>query len=202
MAADPNRLSFAQFLAWEARQETKFEFVDGEVLAMSGGTGDHTRIADNFRTRLNRHFGADSPCYAYGSDRKVRIPRPTGDGARYPDATVTCTESDHGKALIIASPVVVLEVVSDSSVSIDTIKKPREYIALPTLAQYVLIDSRERWALSYIRRDAIWDSDFCTDEIVTIPQYRLRLSFAELYAGTTLEVAQQTGVDLHPPETR
>jgi Uma2 family endonuclease len=195
MAADPDRLSFAQFLAWEARQEGKFEFVDGEVLAMSGGTGDHTRIADNFRSRLNRHFGIGSPCYAYGSDRKVKILRPAGDAVRYPDATVTCAENDHGKALIIASPVVILEVVSDSSVSTDTIKKPREYTALPTLVQYVLVDSRERWALSYIRREAGWDSDFCTDEAVAIPHFALRLSFAELYAGTTLEVHEQTAVE-------
>lgn len=202
MAAEPDRLSFAQFLAWEERQEGRFEFADGEVVAMSGGTGDHTRIADNFRNRLNRHFGAASPCYAYGSDRKVRVPRPTGDGARYPDATITCVENDHGKAFIIVSPVVILEVVSDSSVSIDTIKKPREYTALPTLMQYLLVDSRERWALSYIRRDAAWDSDFCTDEIVTIPHFGLRLSFAELYAGTTLEVAQRSGTgDVSSPPT-
>lgn len=122
-------------------------------------------------------------------------PQPAGDGARYPDATVTCSESDHGKALIIASPVVILEVVSDSSVSIDTIKKPREYTARPTLMQYVLVDSRERWALSYIRRDAGWDSDFCSDEGVAIPHFGLRLSFAELYVGTTLEVPQQTAIE-------
>ena len=115
---------------------------------MSSSTGDHTRVADNFRTRLNRRFGSGNPCYACGSDRKVRIPRPTGDGARHPAATATCSESDHGKALIIASFVVIVEVVSDSPVSVDTIKKPREYTALPTLVQYVLVDSRERWALS------------------------------------------------------
>jgi Uma2 family endonuclease len=194
MAADPDRLSFAQFLAWEARQEGKFEFADGEVVAMSGGTGDHTRIADNFRARLNRHFGVGSPCYAYGSDRKVKVSRPSGDAARYPDATVTCSENDHGKALLITSPVVILEVISDSSVSTDTIKKPREYTALPTLVQYVLVDSRERWALSYTRREGGWDSDFCADEIVAIPHLRLHVSFAELYAGTTLEIAQQAPI--------
>jgi Uma2 family endonuclease len=148
MAADPDRLSFAQSLAWEERQERRYEFADGKV------------IADNFRNRLNHHFGVGNPCYADGSDRKVRVPRPTGDDARYPDATVTCTEADHGKALAITCPVIILEVVSDSSLSIDTIKKPREYTALPTLMQYVLVDSRERWALSYICRDAAWHSDF------------------------------------------
>jgi Uma2 family endonuclease len=97
--------------------------------------------------------------------------------------------------LIIASPVVILEVVSDSSVSTDTIKKPREYTALPTLVQYVLVDSRERWALSYIRREAGWDCDFCADEVIDIPHFGFRLTFAELYAGTTLDVSQQSAVE-------
>lgn len=53
----------------------------------------------------------------------------------------------------------------------------------------------ERWALSYIRREAGWDSDFCTDEGVAIPHFGLRLSFAELYAGTTLEAQQPTAIE-------
>ena len=51
MAADPNRLSFAQFLAWETRQEGKSEFGDGKVLGMLGGTGDHTKGSLRGRTR-------------------------------------------------------------------------------------------------------------------------------------------------------
>jgi len=192
MTAQPDRLTFSQFLAWEARQEAKYEFADGEVVAMSGGTGDHTRIADNFRVRLNARFGAGNPCYTYGSDRKVKIRKPTGDAARYPDGTVTCADTDHGKALLIASPVVILEVISDSSVSTDTVKKPREYTSLPTLQQYVLIDSRERWALSYIRRDVEWDTDFCKDDVVEIPHFGVRLTFDELYAGTSLASESDT----------
>lgn len=185
MAAESDRLSFAQFIAWEARQEAKYEFADGEIVAMSGVTGDHTRIADNVRTRLNG--ACSSPCYAYGSDRKVRVPKRDGtEGARYPDATVTCSESDHGKALIIESPVVILEVLSDTSVSTDMVKELREYTSLATLEQYVLIDSRERWAMSYVRRGNMWDADLCLDDIIKIRRFGVVMAFDEAYVGTSL----------------
>jgi Uma2 family endonuclease len=191
MTALPDRMSLTEFLDSEQAQPDRWEFADGYTSPMSGTTNTHG------------HFGTGSLCYAYGSDRKVRVPRQTGDGERYPDATVTCTEHEHGKALIVGSPVVILEVVSDSSVSIDTVKKPHDYNAMATLVHYVLVDSRERWALSYIRRNGTWDSDFCIDEIVTIPHFGLRLRFAELYAGTTLEVTQRTEIDevTSPPTT-
>ena len=96
------------YVEWEARQEARFELIDGGVHAMTGRSQAHDRIANNLRAALWAQL-QDGPCLPYGPDLKVRA----GRNGRYPDALVD--RGRHHHAVTVAEdPVAVFEVLSRS----------------------------------------------------------------------------------------
>ena len=102
-------MTAAEFLAWEERQELKWEFDGFQPVAMTGGTFAHTRIQGNLITALNNRLRG-RPCRPCGPDMKVE----TGGKYRYPDALVTCSPMPPD-ATVAADPVVIFEVLSKST---------------------------------------------------------------------------------------
>ena len=139
MATSPIPLiSFEEYLALEEKAQFKNEFYQGQILAMSGSTLSHERIAMNVRTHLRLGLlGKD--CEVLGDGLLFR----TGlDGlAAYPDAVVFCGQmkfEDH-RSLVALNPKVVIEVLSPSTETYDRTTKAREYWKCPSVAQYFLI---------------------------------------------------------------
>ena len=175
-------MTLAGFLAWEERQELRFEFDGFQPLAMTGGTVAHDQITFNLRKALDvRLIG--QPCRPHGPNIKVIV-----DGrARYPDAVVACRPLAPD-ATVIDEPVVVFEVLSDGTSKTDLIDKNREYRATPSILRYVILHQTHRAAISFVRRGQDWLS-----EIVVGAKSRLRLpeidadvSLDELYVGVEL----------------
>lgn len=189
MSALPSGLTVAQFLEWEERQEAKHEFVDGQVVernvdaeGFAGGTLDHAAIALNILVPLHAALRG-GPCRAFGSDALVETPR----GLRYPDASVTCDKRDFGERLrIIRFPKLVVEVISPSSPSIDLEEKYDEYTALPSLEEYLVVDSRKRWARVYRRQGDLWTIPSLPPDAVSLESVGLSVSLSEIYSSTSL----------------
>ena len=93
-----------EFLAWERRQELRYEFDGVRPVAMNGGTVEHSVIATNLVRALEDRLRG-KPCRAFRGDLKVIV---AGRG-RYPDAMVTCSPGPRGSD-IIPNPGVVFEV--------------------------------------------------------------------------------------------
>jgi Uma2 family endonuclease len=120
------------FLDWEREQPEKWEFVGGQPRAMGGGTDVHDSIAGNIRAFLKFKLKG-SKCRTSGPDLKVL----TGFGtSRYPDALVNCAPRVRDVAM---NPVVVFEVLSDSTKAGDFGDKFDEYDATPAILQYVVV---------------------------------------------------------------
>ena len=138
--------TWESYLHWEVRQERKREFVDGEVVAMIGGSQAHDRIANNLRATLWAQLRRTT-CLPFGPDLKVRA----GINGRYPDALIDC--GPHNEAGMVAEcPVAVFEVLSRSTAWVDHGRKLRDYDATPSVRHYVLIDQDAHRAMVY-RRD-------------------------------------------------
>lgn len=149
MAETKRRLmSWPEYLAWEATQPVKFELVDGEVRAMTGGTREHDTICNNLRAMLHERLRG-KPCRLQGPDLKVRTE--TGNG-RYPDALIDCGRREFGE-LQAKEPVVVFEVLSRSTSWIDLNEKFDDYDATPTIRYYVLIFQDQMRVMAYGRDD-------------------------------------------------
>ena len=121
-AAEQTPLTAEQYLEMERASDTRHEFVQGEVFAMSGASREHNLVTLN--TALSLHSQLKGrPCETYSNDMRVKI-SPLGDYV-YPDIVVVCNkpqlEDNHLDTLL--NPTVIIEVLSDSTEAYDRGKK-------------------------------------------------------------------------------
>jgi len=147
MGTDPKPLTLAEFLAWEERQPSKYEYRDGAVSAMAGASDDHGQIVANV-IAIIRPALRGTACRVYPSDMKVVTTFPV---SRYPDIVVTCDQRDANDRMIKRHPKLLVEVLSAATARIDTSDKLDEYRTIPELEEYVLIDSRKPCVWMYRR---------------------------------------------------
>jgi len=131
----------AEFLAWEEEQPTKHEFVGGEVFAMVGARQIHVVVAGNCFALLKAHLRG-RPCRALISDMQLEVER--ADAVFYPDVMVTCDPRDLRAERTLLHPMVIIEVLSDSTAAYDRGQKFALYRQIDALQEYALIDPERR----------------------------------------------------------
>ncbi len=132
------QLTPEEYLAWEEKQIEKYEYIDGEVYAMGGGSKNHSLIAVRLTTLLANHL-EESHCETGNSDLRINIAG-TNDYT-YPDVTVTCDERDQTTTQFITYPCLIVEVLSKSTEAYDRGGKFRLYRNNPVLQDYLLVNS-------------------------------------------------------------
>jgi Uma2 family endonuclease len=132
----PN-LTVEEYLAWEIQQDVRHEYLEGELVAMTGGTIPHNDIALNLYRALYPHVRSNR-CRINVADVKVRV-SPTA--YFYPDLVVSCDERDRNAIKLIEFPKLIIEVLSPSTEADDRGRKFNHYRSLETLQEYVLISS-------------------------------------------------------------
>lgn len=136
---DPQSMTVEAYLAWEPRQELRYEFLNGTVYAMTGGTVPHNDIAINLLAALRPHVRAKG-CRVNIADVKVQVSPST---YRYPDLVVSCDDRDQTAVQAIQYPKLIVEVLSVGTEARDRGEKFQEYRAIPSLEEYVLISSTQ-----------------------------------------------------------
>ena len=169
------RSTYAEFLAVANDSEVKYEYVSGEIVAMSGGTVAHARLISRVSSALDRALEG-KPCIVLPSDMRVRIR--AADRATYPDVFVVCgpPEQDADDDHAVVNPTLVVEVLSDSSSESDRTDKFAAYRRLGSLREYVLVAQRERRIEVYRRDGRRW----ILDEYVAGERLRLESLDVEL----------------------
>jgi Uma2 family endonuclease len=116
----------------------KYEYQDGKVRLMAGGSKAHDDIAFNMRVALKQQLQS-GPCFVQGSDMRVQVSEADGTYL-YPDVTISCDVADRRRDnTLIRSPRVVVEVLSPSTEKDDRTSKMLAYQACPTIHEIVLI---------------------------------------------------------------
>jgi len=149
------------YLAGEAVSPIKHEYVAGEVFAMAGASEEHVTIALNVAVLLRAHVRG-GPCRVYIADMKLCVERVRA--FFYPDVFVTCEAADAAEPTVKARARVVVEVLSESTEAYDRGAKFASYRQLPTLEEYVLIDSRIRCVEVFRRHPDGWMLDPVPDD--------------------------------------
>ena len=143
-----------EFLAWDETQPERFEFVRGEIFAMTGAAEGHVTVTLNVAMALRQHLRG-TPCRTFMLDMKLRVQ--AADAYFYPDVMVTCSPADKGQPLIKSEPLLLVEVLSPSTASRDRGDKFAAYRLLPSLLEYVLIDTATRRSDVYRKgTDGLW----------------------------------------------
>jgi Uma2 family endonuclease len=131
--------SSEEYLALEEEAEYRSEYYQGEIFAMAGGSANHNRIAGNLYTDLNIAFEG-KPCEAFINDVRLLVKK---NGLyTYPDVMMVCGKLQFvkGRDDTLTNPIVIIEVLSDSTAGYDRGAKFELYRALKTLQDYILID--------------------------------------------------------------
>jgi len=138
-AAEIKIMTRQEYLDWEARQETKHEFLDGrvyDVYAMTGARDAHVTVTLNVAALCKTHLRG-KPCRIYISDMKLQV---ADDATFYPDVFVTCDPRDRETDYHKSHPSLIVEVLSPSTAGYDRGSKFAAYRKIETLREYALID--------------------------------------------------------------
>jgi Uma2 family endonuclease len=153
---DPRFVTEAEYLAMSAASPVKLEWYSGVVVAMSGARAAHLVVTSNLVVALDRALG-DRPCHILPSDARVAIPSPSGghDAYLYADVTLVCGDLEEvgPKPGSIANPVVLFEVLSDSTERRDRVYKFDLYTTIPSVRAIVLVDPEWRRVEVFERTD-------------------------------------------------
>jgi Uma2 family endonuclease len=171
------RLSTEDYLANEERAEVRHEYVDGFVQAMVGCTARHNLIASAMLSNVRAHLKG-SECRVFMSDMKVRA----GNAFYYPDVVVSCRPIAP-KAVYLSEPVLIVEVLSETTEARDRLEKWIAYRSLASLREYVLL-AQDRPAIDVYRRtqDGWVEINFGEAEDLELTSIELKLPLSELYA--------------------
>ena len=132
-------ISPEEYFKTEQYAEYKSEYYHGEIFAMAGTSVNHNLIAMNVVTSLNNLL-RDSDCFVFSSDIKIQIEE--SKHYAYPDVSVVCGSIEYGanRNDIIKNPVIIIEVLSESTKDYDRGLKFQAYRKIKTLSEYILID--------------------------------------------------------------
>jgi Uma2 family endonuclease len=182
----PAPMSVKEYLAWEPQQEIRYEYVHGEVLAMTGGTIPHNDIAINLLTILLPQIRAQG-CRLNMADVKLQID--TSSLYYYPDLIVSCDPRDLNALKFIQFPKLIVEVLSPGTADKDRGDKFRDYQTIPTLQEYLLINSEKISAECYRRGEGrMWlYYPYALGDVIALESLGISVEIEQLYAGINFE---------------
>lgn len=184
----PDFIAIEDYLAGEEISDVKHEYLGGTVHAMAGATNQHNAIATSALLSLGGQLRGKS-CQPFNSDTKVRIEFPDHARLYYPDAMVVCdsrSATDHFQD----RPVVIVEVLSDSTRRTDLGEKRDAYLTISTLKVLLLVEPDSPSVIVYRRKP---EGGFAAeqysglDNTIALPEIDAALSLADLYERVELK---------------
>lgn len=189
LAPDHQLYTHEEYFALEAQSEAKNEYHQGQIVAMAGASLEHNRIAGNIFNVISNSIKA-KPCEVFMSDLRVWIEK--NNRYVYPDVTVVCGKPQllEGRPDTITNPQIIIEVLSETTESIDRGDKFRAYWTLDPLAEYILIDQYRR-RVEYFRRldEKTWELRVLTkqDDVLALQSIAIDIPLPAIYRNVTWE---------------
>ena len=183
VAYEKRKYSIAEYLEMENAATEKHEYYKGEIFAMSGAKMPHNRITKNLLVSLELKLKG-KPCEPFGSDTRIHIEKNTL--FTYPDISVICGEpvSLNNDDLNFLNPSIIFEVLSPSTRQYDLGAKFQLYRDIPTLKEYITIDSEiigvQAW---HINKEGFWELKEYKSigDTLYMPAIQLSLELKDIY---------------------
>mgnify|MGYP000979720258 CR=1 FL=1 len=184
--------SLEEYFALEKAGEARYEYWDGDIVCMSGGTPKHYVLSSNIHLKIGSQL-AGKKCQAFTEGIPIKTPKLPP--YRYADMSVVCGESQFENMrgiYVLTNPLLVVEVLSSTTEAADKKEKRIAYQALKSLQEYLLIAQDEPHVTQYVRQGDFWvvkDYSDLTD-VLELSSVSGSLSLADIYNGVTFADAE------------
>lgn len=182
------KYTIEEYLEIEEASEEKHEYYQGEIFAMSGPKVPHGIISGNtFGLLFNKLKG--KPCRPFNGEQRIHIEKNTL--FTYPDIFVVCGEIEtrNNDDWNILNPTVIVEILSPSTRDYDRGQKFKLYRDIPSLKEYILIDSEFiNVEVFFLNEEGHWElrEYQSIDDSFTLNSIQVKLELKEIYEGTKL----------------
>jgi Uma2 family endonuclease len=190
MATNPakNFWTVEEYLAYEQETHTRYEYIDGEIYAMAGGSKKHSIVIYNLTGALREQLRKSQDCQGYESNMRVKI---TDMRYVYPDLTVVCGEAifdDDGETML-TNPSLVVEVLSETTANYDKGQKYDFYRSLPSVQAYLMLEQDRAHAILHTRDKTGWHLEEYSglETIVPLEAIGCNLAMSEAYLNVEFE---------------
>ena len=146
------KYTLEEYLELDKNSEEKYEYFDGEVFAMAGGSPNHSRIGFDIGALFNQKL-KDKNCEAFNSDMRVKVPAALP--YRYPDISVVCGEpifEDLNGQEMLVNPVLIVEVLSPTTAAYDLKDKFTAYQSIDSFREYLIVSQDRPHIIQHIRQ--------------------------------------------------
>jgi Uma2 family endonuclease len=173
-------MTLAEFLDWEEQQPLRYEFDGVQPIAMTGGALRHALIQCNLAISVGGRLRG-RPCRFVNNDLKIEV----NGKIRCPDGFVFCSAPPaQSSVTVVRDPVVIFEVLSDSTARSDVVTKNHEYAATPSVQRYVILSQDEVAGTMFERVGSDWVGHLlAADAVLRMPESGIEVPLAEFYEG-------------------
>jgi Uma2 family endonuclease len=193
MATNPQHLyTLEEYFALEHAGDARYEYWDGEIICMSGGSRRHSRIGGRVYQLLANQLEQHRTCEAFTADQAVKNPSPSPPYF-YPDVTVACGEAEFTDVRgidVLTNPTLLVEVMSPTSRQRDQKHKLELYRKISSLQEYLIIDQDQPVVIQHSKQlDGTWLTNTFKDlsALVILSAIGYQLTLTEIYATVTFD---------------
>ena len=187
MSANPRHyFTLDEYFALEHTGDARYEYWDGDIVCMSGGSPEHSRISSNLHFQFRLKL-MGKKCEAFTGDQAVQNHLPIPPPYFYPDVTVSCGKPDFERVRgigILKNPTLLVEVTSPTSEDRDKNSKLELYKQIPDLKEYLIVAQNKPEIVQHIKQS---DGKWITETIsgltatITLPSIACKLALTDVY---------------------
>lgn len=179
------QMTLEEYLEFDANAEGRFEYYNGEVFEMSGGSPEHSLLGNRVGFLLQREL-IQKKCLVFNSEVQIKVP--TMLPYRYGDVSALCGKpiyEDLGNQKILVNPTLIVEVLSPSTEDFDRDLKFKGYKSIESLCEYVLVSQDKKFITLYTKyNEKFWfQSQYEAGETLKLESLDIELSVNEVYEG-------------------
>jgi len=183
------QMTLEEYLEFDYNAEGRYEYFDGEVIEMSGGSPEHSLLG----SRLSRLLGNQldpKGCSVYNSEVLIKVPAMLP--YRYGDVSALCGKpiyEDLGNQRLLINPTLIIEILSPSTEKFDRDLKFKAYKSIGSLREYVLVSQSKKFVTLYTKHnEKFWfQSEYVEGETLKLESLDCELSVDEIYQGIIYE---------------
>ena len=183
------QMTLEEYLEFDYNAEGRYEYFDGEVIEMSGGSPEHSLLGSRIGFLLNREL-MPKGYLVYSSEVKIKVP--TMLPYRYGDVSALCGQPVYelfGKQKLLTNPTLITEVLSPSTEKYDRVSKLKAYKSIESLREYMLVWQDRKLVMLFTKHnEKFWfQSEYVGGETLKLESLDCKLSVDEIYQGIIFE---------------